>query len=410
MTLTLARMAQRKPGELLRSVHEEALARSARGGASSPSSYTTCSSLTGGWSPSDDRGRTSSGSSSAGSSASAALSEVSARSRAVTERANDILSGESPRSVRRREQSPLTPRGTATAGTPRRRRMTADQLIQHLGMSTSISSGGGGGDGSGGTRARVPPQWDRLTREQRSLWVAEHSTQSSSTGGTTMSASAVQQQHRTPAEQSIVLALVPSVLGGTAASTFSGSPHQRAFAEGVPPLSRLAVFLGRSGLAHLAPDFAELKYVTPQDLIDAEDGELLGVLYRLRHRMAAPERRRFIRSVAVAKQEAGVATGLSLASIQELSAGGSVLPGLQTRWTELRADGMLETPVRLLALPGLPCLPCLSAALVCLRACARACACDVTSARLDHSSQPELRSWLRVIPVGCCVRGCSVRC
>jgi hypothetical protein len=198
-----------------------------------------------------------------------------------------------------------------------------------------------------------------------------------------MSASAVQ-QHRTPAEQSIVLALVPSVLGGTAASTFSGSPHQRAFAEGVPPLSRLAVFLGRSGLAHLAPDFAELKYVTPQDLIDAEDGELLGVLYRLRHRMAAPERRRFIRSVAVAKQEAGVATGLSLASIQELSAGGSVLPGLQTRWTELRADGMLETPVRLPCL-ALPCLavPACVAVLVCCaclpaRACARAFACDVS--------------------------------
>ena len=102
--------------------------------------------------------------------------------------------------------------------------MTADQLIQHLGMSTSISSGGGGGDGSGGTRARVPPQWDRLTREQRSLWVAEHSAQSSSNGGTTMSASAVQ-QHRTPAEQSIVLALVPSVLGGTAASTFSAATN-----------------------------------------------------------------------------------------------------------------------------------------------------------------------------------------
>jgi hypothetical protein len=90
----------------------------------------------------------------------------------------------------------------------------------------------------------------------------------------------------------------------------------------------MVAFLGDCELAHLAPSLIELKYITPQDLVDAGDDELLSVLSRLRYRMAPPERRRFVRTVVAVKHEAGVHTALTLESVQVLGHG-SVIADLK---------------------------------------------------------------------------------
>eukprot|EP01043_Picozoa_sp_COSAG02_P023955 COSAG02_NODE_1295_length_13400_cov_5.691828_7_plen_428_part_00 len=250
--------------------------------------------------------------------------ELSVRSRAITERANAIIS-QSAQRERGKKQSPRSAgksqlgrhasmRG-GDAETPRsterrpRRIKTAEELVEQLGLSTVGVRPG---------RAQWDRPWDRLTQAERAAWLAEHSPRASPVQPSWSS------PLRSPTERGVAQ-LAPSTVSGTAATALA---HQGAFAEGVPPLSRMVAFLGDCELAHLAPSLIELKYITPQDLVDAGDDELLGVLSRLRYRMAPPERRRFVRTVVAVKHEAGVHTALTLESVQVLGHG-SVIADLK---------------------------------------------------------------------------------
>ena len=250
----------KEPGALLRSVHARGRAASPVRRAASPLGVTPLN-----LQPTDDEP------------AAVPTAGLSARSLALTERAHAHLTSESPRAAEvRRRAAERVARGAPSPRrrSPRERRMTTDEFIEHLGIASPDAT------------PRVRPSWDRSPLDQRAAWVAEHSVRAPSSFGAAAGGTSA-------AERSLKLGLL--------SAHHHRSHHQQpALSEGVPSSprsSQLYAFLDDADLAHLAADFAEHKYITPMDLIDAEDAELLGLIYKLRHRLAMPERRRFIRAI-----------------------------------------------------------------------------------------------------------------
>ena len=242
------------------------------------------------------------------------------------------MSGTSPRSARGNVHSGVQARRAGTDGklgqqasasprAERPRQKTAEELVEQLGLSAV-----------GVRRDQWDRPWDRLTQVERAAWLAEYTPRPEQAQPTWSLAVG------SPTERRATLAS-PTV--STSADT---ARTHNFFAEGVPPLSRMVTFLSVCELTHLAPSLIELKYITPQDLVDADDDELLDVLSRLRYRMAPPERRRFVRAVVAAKREAGVHTALTLESVQALGYGSSVIADLKTerRTTDLTPDRVYE--------------------------------------------------------------------